>query len=352
MRLLTSTIEFPNLFGDGIYFTADRIAFTLFGWDVYWYGIIITAAVVLGILYGIKQAPKVGLLPDNVFEIAFWGVLAGVVGARTYYVLFSSLGMSFTDAVTGIRGGGLAIYGGIIGAVTGGYIACRIKKVRFAPLADLVGPGFFIGQAIGRWGNFFNQEAFGAATAGDLPWGMTGDIIRMDSAVQATARELQGAGYALVHPCFLYESLWCAVGFVALHFYMKKLKTFDGEIFLMYIFWYGSGRAWIEGLRADSLMLGSLKISQIIAILSAVTALALFIFFKNKFKNQEDYVLFKDTADSSRAVEEYEYKVKLEKEKNIAKRKIAYLQRELNDPFAAGIIDDDEEDDEDDEDDE
>ncbi|MCL1866107.1 MAG: prolipoprotein diacylglyceryl transferase [Oscillospiraceae bacterium] len=340
---LKNTIEFPNLFGDGIIISAGRVAFTLpiVGLEVYWYGVIITTAVALGILYGINRASKVGLLPDNVFEIAFWGVITGVVGARAYYVLFNGGGMSLQDAVTGIRGGGLAIYGGLIGAVAGGGIAARVKKVKFAPLADLIGLGFLIGHSIGRWGNFFNQEAFGAPTASSLPWGMTGNLIRADSQVAAMQRSLGNSGYALVHPCFLYESLWCLVGFVVLHFYMKR-RSFDGEVFLLYVVWYGTGRAFIESLRTDSLMAGGLRVSQVLAIVSAVAALGLFVYFKVKVKNSGK-ALFKDTDASREAVAAYDYKIRLEKEKIAAKNEIVKHQREMTDPFR-----DDEEDDDDD----
>jgi phosphatidylglycerol:prolipoprotein diacylglycerol transferase len=353
MNLLKSTIEFPNVGGDGIYFELDRVAFSFFGMlDVYWYGIIITSAVVLGILYGIKSAAKVGLTGDTVFEIAFWGVLLGVIGARLYYVIFSSGNMSLVDAATGFRGGGLAIYGGIIGAVVGGYLAARMKGVKFAALADLIGLGFLIGHCVGRWGNFFNQEAFGAPTADGLPWGMTGTGIRMDDAVRAAQFELGNTGLALVHPCFLYESLWCLVGFVALHFYMKKLRSFDGEIFLLYILWYGAGRAWIEGLRTDSLMLGDLKVSQLLAIVSALFALGVFIYAKKTLTEESGYEMYKDTEESMEFVEAQWTRAKLAKEKERAKIALARGERELNDPFAQNIIDDDDYDDEDEEDDE
>jgi phosphatidylglycerol:prolipoprotein diacylglycerol transferase len=341
-------VEFPNLFTDGIYFTVDRIAFSIFGLPVYWYGIIITAAVILGIVYAMKNADKVGILPDNVFEIAFWGVLSGVIGARTYYVIFSAESMSLRDAITQIRGGGLAIYGGLIGALIGGYLAAKASKVKFAPLADLIGLGFLIGHTVGRWGNFFNQEAFGAPTAGELPWGMTGDIIRMSSEVREKQTELMNDGLALVHPCFLYESLWCLIGFVALHFYMKRFKTFDGEIFLLYVVWYGTGRSWIESLRLDSLTAGGFRVSQVLAIASAIFALGVFINLKTKLKPENGYIPHKDTDESKAAVEAHIYKVRLNKEKDRAKRIIERAHREFTDPFAMGIEDDEEEDEDDD----
>jgi len=366
--LTQHSIDFPNLFS-GISLPIGPVAFRLFGLEVYWYGIIITAAVVLGIAYAIKFAWRAGLLPDNVFEIAFWGVLGGVIGARAYYVIFWNLNpetfpnYTFLTAITGIRDGGLAIYGGLIGSLIAVLIATKFIKVKVAPFADLIGLGFLIGHCIGRWGNFFNQEAFGSPTAGNLPWGMTGDVISHSPPVIEAQRELGITGLALVHPCFLYESLWCLIGFVLLHFYLKRAstekitdstnsefkfkwfrKTFDGEIFLLYIVWYGMGRAMIEALRLDSLMLGSLRVSQVLAIASAVFALGALIYFKKMFAAKianGDYILFKDTEESKVAVEEYLKKVKVDKEKEEAKSEFKKAHRELNDPFAESIIDED-----------
>jgi len=346
---MRSFIEFPNLFS-GLTIHADRIAFSIFGLDVYWYGIIITTAVVLGILYAIKSAKTVGLIPDNVFEMAFWGVLAGVAGARLYFVIFSGEKYDLITAIVGIRDGGLAIYGGIIGSVIGASIVAKLSKIKFAPFADLVGAGFLLGQGIGRWGNFFNQEAFGKATASNLPWGMTGDIINRSPAVMAEQSTLGSQGYALVHPCFLYESLWCLLGFALLYFYTRKLKSFDGEVFLLYVAWYGTGRALIEPLRTDSLMLGNLKVSLLLAIASAVFALGVFVYFKfilskKRIKDGKGaYVLYKDTEESKQRIDDHINKVKLDKEKEDAKSELKKINREMNDPFADGVSDDGEKD--------
>ena len=325
-------IEFPNLFS-GVAFHVDSAAFAVFGFKVYWYGIIITAAVVLGIAYGVKFAGRAGILADDVFEIAFWGVLCGVIGARTYYVIFSPTKISLSDAVFGIRDGGLAIYGGLIGAVLGGFIAAKVKKTKFPPLADLIGIGFLIGHSIGRWGNFFNQEAYGAATAGNLPWGMSGDKIMAELAQSGTDIN------ALVHPCFLYESMWCLIGLIVLHFYMRKFKSFDGEIFLLYLVWYGSGRAFIESLRADSLMVGGLRISQVLAVSSAALALGLFLYFKTALP-KKNYVMYKDTEESRLLMRERHAKSNFEKEKEKAKDSFRETKRALTDPFAENIVDD------------
>lgn len=266
-------VEFPNLFG-GFAINYYR-GFTVFGVPIYWYGVIITVGVILAYLYAMHRTKEFGLNKDRVFDVVFAALIGGFLGARIYYCVFQTLdpnsGVSydFITTFTGIRDGGLAIYGGIIGGFLVGFIACKIRKVKFLTMCDLASFGFLIGQTLGRWGNFVNQEAYGSVTDPDWLFGMTGTIISQN--VEPGA---------LVHPCFLYESVWCLIGFIGLHFYSKKLRTYDGEIFLLYIAWYGLGRAFIEGLRTDSLMLGDFRVSQLLAAVSFVAATALFIVFK------------------------------------------------------------------------
>lgn len=265
-------VEFPNLFG-GTAINYYR-GFNLFGVNIYWYGVIIAVGVVLAYLYAMRRAAKdFGLVKDRVFDVVFAAIIGGFVCARIYFCVFTELKnpgtYTFATVFTGIRDGGLAIYGGVIGAFIVGFIFCKIRKVNFFAMADLASLGFLIGQTIGRWGNFVNQEAYGEVCDPNWIFGMNGSKIAME--VEAGA---------LVHPCFLYESVWCLVGFVLLHFYSKRLRTFDGEITLMYISWYGLGRFFIEGLRTDSLYAGSLRISQIVAGASFVVGLILFIVFK------------------------------------------------------------------------
>ena len=177
-----------------------------------------------------------------------------IIGARLYYVIFQwgDYREHPIDALK-IWEGGLAIYGGVIAGLLTGVVWCREKKIPFGVMADVCAPGLLIGQCIGRWGNFVNGEAHGGPTT--LPWGMTID------------------GQSMVHPTFLYESLWNLAGFVLLHFYSKK-RRFKGEIALLYAAWYGAGRAWIEGLRTDSLYIGSVRVSQLLAIISCIAAVA------------------------------------------------------------------------------
>lgn len=266
-------LEFPNLFG-GLQINYYK-GFELFGIQIFWYGVIITAGVILAYLYAMLRTKDFGLSRDRVFDVVFAALIGGFIGARAYYCIFATLEgihkYTFITAITEIRDGGLAIYGGIIAALAVGAVMCKIRKVKLGPMFDLAALGFLIGQCIGRWGNFVNQEAYGGVTDPDYLFGMSGTIIQATSGFE---------GGSLVHPCFLYESVWCLLGFIGLHFYSKKLRTYDGEIFLLYIAWYGLGRAFIEGMRTDSLMAGDLRISQIIAAVSFVAALVLFIVFK------------------------------------------------------------------------
>lgn len=339
LNYLTEKIEFPNLFSGDI--SIDRVAFSVFGIDIYWYGIIIALGVVLGFAYALKHAKKVGLLSDNVFDTAFIATIFGFIGARAYYCIFYNLDpanktkYTLWTAITGVRDGGLAIYGGIIAAVITAFIVCKIKKTKMLPLLDLAGVGFLIGQGIGRWGNFVNQEAFGAPTASDLPWGMTGTTI-VNSSNYINACQSLGIESGLVHPCFLYESLWCLVGFLLIHFIGNKIRSFDGEIFLFYVMWYGAGRGWIEGLRTDSLYAGSLRISQVIAIATAVFALFLVIFFKLKLRNT-DYKMYKDTDESIEKLAAFEKAAAHEKEMKAARK----AMKEAEAPVAPSILGDD-----------
>ncbi len=331
-------IEFPNLFSGGI--EINRVAVSIFGIDIYWYGILIAAGVILGFLYAMKRAEKVGLIADTVFDTAFIAAVFAFICARAYYCVFYNLNpentnkYTFVTAITGIRDGGLAVYGGIIGGVLTGVIVCRIKKVPIAPILDLTGPGFFIGQAIGRWGNFVNQEAFGAPTAGNLPWGMTGTVIA--ASPEVIAAQEQTTDMVLVHPCFLYESLWCLAGFLIIHFIINRLRKFDGEAFLFYVVWYGTGRGWIEGLRTDSLYIGSIRVSQLVAVSSAIIGLILIVYFRiNARKN--NYVLYVETEKSREIINAYKKRQILEKEFAAGKKAMKRTELYENTPK---IIDD------------
>ena len=278
-------LEFPNLFG-GTEIEYYR-GFEVFGVPIYWYGVLIAVGIVLACVYAFHRMEKdFGLSKDRAFDVIFAATIGGFIGARIYFCVFTSLDPTsgkkydFVTTFTEIRDGGIAIYGGIIAAVLVGFLFCKLRKVHFTTMLDVAALGFLIGQAIGRWGNFVNQEAYGADCAADWPFAMKGSLI--------TSQGITG----VVHPCFLYESVWCLLGFIFLHIYSKKLRTFDGEVFLLYVAWYGLERFFVEGLRTDSLMAGDFRISQIVAAVSFIAALIVFVFFKiyTKKKNIPLYV--------------------------------------------------------------
>ena len=293
-------VEFA--FGLNVYLS--NVAFSINGYNVYWYGIIITVGMILALIFGFRNAKKFGINPDKLIDCIIFGTIGAFISARAYYVIFSPSDIretykTFWDVVN-LRDGGLAIYGGIIGAIVFGTITAKIRKLKIAPLLDLAGMGFLIGQAVGRWGNFFNREAYGTPTT--LPWGMTSTTISNE----------MGLG-VYVHPTFLYESLWCLLVFILLRIYMKRRK-FDGELFLMYIGLYGFERFFVEGLRTDSLLLGNIRISQLVAGLCVVFAIVAIIIIRSKIKRLDEYKLYKDTDE---AIED----LRLYNEKNNKKRK-------------------------------
>lgn len=261
----TNYISFPDL---GIGLELSRTAFTVYGIAVYWYGIIIALGFSAAAVFALYNRKKFGIKENDLIDALLFAVPLSIVGARLYYVLFNMKQFSSFLDVVSIRDGGLAIYGAVIAAVITVVVFCRIRKVRLGDLLDLGAYGFLIGQAIGRWGNFVNVEAYGSETS--LPWRM--EIF--DSVQDA---------WVTVHPTFLYESLWNVLGFILLYTYLKHRK-FRGEIFVMYLGWYGLGRAFIEGLRTDSLYLfdTSIRISQLVGVLSVIVALALLYYFRYK----------------------------------------------------------------------
>ncbi len=293
-------VEFPKL---NLAFNVTREAFVIGDFAIYWYAILIAVGAILAIIYGLSQAKKYGVNPDKLIDIAIFALVFGIVGARLYYVLFNLKSYSSFAEIINIRDGGLAIYGGLIVGIITGFIVCKVNKTRFLPALDIAAGGFFIGQAIGRWGNFVNQEAFGVNT--DSIFGMYSTTT--ENYLSSVGWELYKQGIevnpsAPVHPCFLYESLWCALGFLIVLLY-RKYRKFDGEIFLFYAAWYGTGRAFIEGLRTDSLMIGPFRVSQLISIAAAVLAVAAIVILRIKISkerktNPEYLMLYADTEES------------------------------------------------------
>ncbi len=316
-----NVVEFPAL---GLAFNLNRVAFKLGGLTVAWYGILITLGIILAMVFALYNAKKFGIIPDKLIDVVLFGIIGGIVGARLYYVIFSWDSYK-NDLISIFKTweGGLAIYGGLMGAILAGLIVAKLQKMKLLAVLDISSLGFLIGQSIGRWGNFVNVEAFGSNT--NLVWGMTSDKITSylsNSSNVATLNKLGVSVDALapVHPCFLYESLWCALGFVLLFLYSKHRK-FDGEVFLIYTAWYGFGRTVIEGLRTDSLLLGTIRVSQLLAAVLVVAAVIILIVVRSKIKRYHDdnYLkLYVDTEEYQNELTEYNKK-QLEKKSKTKK---------------------------------
>ena len=262
-----SAISFPFL---GIEVNPPR-SFPVGPLTVHFYGLIIATGLMLAVLYCCKRSKEFGLTEDDVLDGVLWITPFAIICARIYYVAFSW--EDYADnllSVFEIWKGGIAIYGGVLGAVTGMAVFSRIKKLPLPAVLDLILLGFLIGQFIGRWGNFFNREAFGAETDSFLRMGLYKSVTGSGIIVDSTKMYYY-------HPTFLYESIWNAVGFLLLHFLSKKRK-YDGQIALGYLAWYGLGRTFIEGLRTDSLYWGNFRVSQILAAVTCFAGVALLMF--------------------------------------------------------------------------
>ena len=257
--MTTYHVEFPGL---GWSFNVSPVAFSIGNFSIYWYGIIIAVGFVLAVTYCMRIASSHRVNEDKLMNCTIAGMITAVIGARLYYVAFSWESFKGEPLkILNIHQGGLAIYGGLIGALIGGLTVARIQKMKILPILDVAVMGFLIGQGIGRWGNFMNQEAFGSPT--DLPWRMVSE----------------GTGGIAVHPCFLYESVWCLTGFLFLHIFRKKFNKYDGQIFYLYLVWYGFERTLVEGLRSDSLYLpfANIRVSQLLSLILFVSGVILLI---------------------------------------------------------------------------
>ena len=286
--LSVNNIGFPGL---GLEFNIDPVAIQLGSLSIYWYGIIIIAAIVAAYFYSIKEAKRIGFDTETISDVLLVALPSAIVCARLYYVVFSwSDYASNPIDIIKIWEGGLAIYGGVIGAVASVIIYCKISKKSFWDIADIAMPSILLGQAIGRWGNFINCEAYGAETT--LPWRMQ---------IWETANTMIS-----VHPTFLYESLWNLAGFFIL-FALRKNKPFKGFMLWGYMLWYGLGRFFIEGLRADSLMIGNARVSQIVSLLCVITAVIVMVVKWNKNNDNEDIddiLKESDNTDNTETTEE------------------------------------------------
>lgn len=279
---MINTVSFPGL---GLEFELNRVAVSLFGHNIYWYGVIIATGFLLAVAFGLWKAPRFGLDPDAIVDAIFYVVPSAIIGARLYYVIFyldlyrDADGSLNWGRMAAVWDGGLAIYGAVITAYIVLHIFCRRRNLSFGAFADLGAMGLLIGQAVGRWGNFMNREAFGSETT--APW-------RMRLWTSATE-------YIEVHPTFLYESLWNLAGLLLIIFLISRARTFDGENACFYFIWYGMGRAWIEGMRTDSLYFFGLelfgqpvRVSQVLSLILAAAAFAALITGKRRHPHGQD----------------------------------------------------------------
>lgn len=271
-----SSISFPS-FGIEIN-PAREVALGPF--TIRFYGLVIAVGLMLAVLYAMRRAKEFGLKQDDILDGVLWVTPFSIICARAYYCIFSWADYAANPiSVLYIWEGGLAIYGGVIGAIIGVAVLCKVKKLRLTTLLDIVLLGFLIGQSVGRWGNFFNREAFGAPTESVFRMGLYNTVTN---------------AWEYYHPTFLYESVWNLTGFVLLHF-LSKHRKYDGQVALGYAAWYGLGRAIIEGLRMDSLYWGPFRVSQVLAAVTCVMAVGILIW--QSFRPHDPAKLYVNQVD-------------------------------------------------------
>lgn len=278
-------IAFPHL---GIYLENVPKNFTVFGITIALYGVIIALGMLCGIMMAARVAKKSGQNPDTYWDFAIIAILMAIIGARLYYVVFSwDLYKDNLLEIFNLRNGGLAIYGGVIGGFLALFLFVKVKKQKYTLMADTAVPGLILGQIIGRWGNFFNREAFGQYTDSLFAMRIPADAVRNSDISASIAEHMsEGVSYIQVHPTFLYEGLWNLM-ILALMLLLWKHKKFDGEVTLLYFGGYGLGRMWIEGLRTDQLVIGNtgIAVSQVLAALLVVFAVTVEIIVRMKLHN-------------------------------------------------------------------
>lgn len=281
----TPEIWFPHL---GIEINKlNEIAFSIFGLDVYWYGVIIGSAVIISLFVAMKEAKRTGQSAEKYLDFTLIAFIFCIIGARLYYVIFDWENYSQNLMnIFNLRNGGLAIYGGVLAGIATAIVYTKRTKMNFWLFADTAAPSLLLGQLIGRWGNFFNREAFGGYTDSLFAMRYLKEQVNpndISSSIMENIIRVNGVEYIQVHPTFLYESLWNLGVFIIL-FIMQRKKKYDGEVFVLYLFGYGLGRIWIEGLRTDQLMLGNtgLAVSQILSGILILVSIGLMIYKKNK----------------------------------------------------------------------
>ena len=283
---MTKSIAFPNL---GIFLENVGKSVDVFGFEIAFYGITIGIGVLAGILMAEHEAKRTGQNPDTYYELASIAVVLSVIGARIYNVIFAW--DHYKDniwSIFNIREGGLAINGGVLTAIATVFVFAKVKKLSYGQLMDTAGLGMILGQIIGRWGNFFNREAFGEYTNNLFAMRLPLDAVRKSDVTELMREHMEivdGIEYIQVHPTYLYESLW-NLGVLMFLLYWRKHKKFQGEIFFMYLLGYGIGRFWIEGLRTDQLILfgTGLAVSQVLALVMVIVSSVVIISFRKKNK--------------------------------------------------------------------
>ena len=311
---MTFELSFPGLGING--WNINSVAFSIGeNFSVMWYGVVIALGMLMAIAYACYRCKQHGIKIDDLVDIAIFTIFFGVIGARLYYVAFNPTNFKTLGDILNLRSGGLAIYGGIIAGALTIVVVCLIKKISWLQLFDCAGPGVMLAQAMGRWGNFFNGEAYGSIVEEGHPL----YFLRMGLISQNTYLDFTTPDMVYVHPCFLYESLWNILGFVLINLVYKK-KKFDGQNALYYIAWYGFGRMFIEGLRTDALYIGQtgIRVSQLLGFLLFTVATALIIMGLIYVKNHPDSKLARvggvaPVSDNEEAdEEEYEYEEETE----------------------------------------
>ena len=277
-------VQFPKL---GLEFQIQRVAVSIFGFDIYWYGLLIAIGVTIMLLTIFNRTPKLGINTDHFIDAVLFTTFGAIIGARAYYVAFAPFEYESLFDMINIRDGGLAIYGGVIGGILLGLVACKWRKINVFDYCDLILGATLIGQGVGRWGNFMNQEAFGTNTDsifGMISEGTTAYLKRVQPTLAAQGIMVDPA--MPVHPTFLYESMWCILGFILLQLYFSRRK-FKGEVACLYMIWYGVGRFFIEGLRTDSLeIFAGLRASQLVAVVSIIAGVGLIAYNRFRLKSK------------------------------------------------------------------
>ncbi|MGN0341466.1 MAG: prolipoprotein diacylglyceryl transferase [Roseburia sp.] len=276
---MTTSIYFPHLH---IYLENVGKTIMVGSFGIALYGIVIACGMIAGILMAIHEAKRTGQKPDDYLDLAIIAIICSIIGARIYYVVFSwDYYKDHLGHIFNLREGGLAIYGGVIAAIITTYVFTKVKKMNFALVTDTACLGLILGQIIGRWGNFFNREAFGGYTDGLFAMQLPVDAVRASDITEELRQhiiQINGIDYIQVHPTFLYESLW-NLALLILLLLWRKHKRFDGEIFLLYLLGYGVGRFWIEALRTDQLLIGGtdLPVSRVLAAVLVMISIVLLV---------------------------------------------------------------------------